>query len=136
MYKTILIPVDLGHTEAVSKMIDVARKLGDSNARIALCNVLWDIPEYVLVELPQEIGTKAEEEAEAGLTEIAAKNGLDPDIHIVHEQPAGAIMGLAEKLGAELIVVASHKPGLQDLFIGSTAARIVSHAKCCVHVIR
>ena len=40
MYKTILIPVDLGHTEAVSKMIDVARKLGDSNARIALCNVL------------------------------------------------------------------------------------------------
>ncbi|MEQ9325968.1 MAG: universal stress protein [Rhodospirillales bacterium] len=136
MYKTILIPVDLGHTEAVAKMIDVARKLGDSNARIALCNVLWDIPEYVLVELPSEIGTKAEEEAEAGLTAIATENGLDPDIHIVHGQPAGAIMGLAEKLGAELIVVASHKPGLQDLFIGSTAARIVSHAKCCVHVIR
>lgn len=136
MYKTILIPIDLGHIEAVPKMIDVARKLGDANARIALCNVLWDIPEYVLVELPKEIGDKAEEEAETGLMGIAKNHGLDPDIHVVHGQPAGAIMGLAEKLGAELIVVASHKPGLQDFFIGSTAARIVSHAKCCVHVLR
>jgi nucleotide-binding universal stress UspA family protein len=136
MYKTILIPVDLGHTDAAPKMIDVARKLGDGNARIALCNVIWDIPEYVLVELPKDISARAEAEAEAGLKAIADKNGLDPDIHIVHGQPANAILDLGQKLGAELIIVASHKPGLEDFFIGSTASRIISRAKCCVHVIR
>jgi nucleotide-binding universal stress UspA family protein len=136
MYKTILVPVDLGHADAAGKMIDVAQKVASPGARIALCHVVWDIPEYVMVELPADIRQKTEEEAVAKLTAIAEKAGIDPDIHIEHGQPANSINNLADKLGAELIVVASHKPGIEDFFIGSTAARIVSHAKCCVHVIR
>lgn len=36
----------------------------------------------------------------------------------------------------DCIVMGSHKPGLQDHFLGSTASRVVRHANCAVHVIR
>ncbi|MBT8411941.1 MAG: universal stress protein, partial [Octadecabacter sp.] len=36
----------------------------------------------------------------------------------------------------DCIIMASHQPGLEDYFLGSTAARVVRHAKCSVHVIR
>jgi nucleotide-binding universal stress UspA family protein len=33
-------------------------------------------------------------------------------------------------------VIASHRPGMADLLIGSTAAQVVRHAPCAVHVLR
>jgi len=36
----------------------------------------------------------------------------------------------------DLIVIASHRPGLKDYFLGSTAGRVVRHSPCAVHVIR
>jgi nucleotide-binding universal stress UspA family protein len=43
---------------------------------------------------------------------------------------------VAEEKGADLIIIASHRPGLKDYFLGSTAAKVVRHAKCSVLVIR
>jgi len=42
----------------------------------------------------------------------------------------------AEDCDANLIMIASHKPGLRDYFIGSTAARVIRHAQCSVLVER
>ena len=42
----------------------------------------------------------------------------------------------AEEKKAELIIVASHQPGLQKYFLGSTAAKVVRHATCSVIVVR
>ena len=42
----------------------------------------------------------------------------------------------AEDDKVDLIIIASHKPGLQDYFLGSTAARVVRHASCSVLVVR
>ena len=36
----------------------------------------------------------------------------------------------------ECIVMGSHKPGFSDYLLGSTAARVVRHAPCAVHVYR
>ncbi len=36
----------------------------------------------------------------------------------------------------DCIVIGSHKPGLSDYLLGSTAARVVRHAPCAVHVYR
>ncbi|WP_170501927.1 universal stress protein, partial [Ruegeria atlantica] len=38
--------------------------------------------------------------------------------------------------GIDCIVLASHKPGMKDFFLGSTAALVVRHARCSVHVLR
>jgi len=47
-----------------------------------------------------------------------------------------AITDYAEKIGADCIIAGSHKPSLQDYFLGSTAARIMRYAPCSVHVLR
>jgi nucleotide-binding universal stress UspA family protein len=46
------------------------------------------------------------------------------------------ILAHAEKIGAELIVIGSHKPNVADYLLGSTAARVVRHARCSVYVVR
>ena len=47
-----------------------------------------------------------------------------------------AITEHAKENAIDCIVVASHRPGLQDIFIGSTADWVVRHAPCSVHVVR
>jgi nucleotide-binding universal stress UspA family protein len=42
----------------------------------------------------------------------------------------------ASENGYDCIVIASHVPGFENIFLGSTADRVVRHAKCAVHVIR
>jgi nucleotide-binding universal stress UspA family protein len=42
----------------------------------------------------------------------------------------------AEEIGADLIIVGSHRPEFKDYLLGATAARIVRHAPCSVHVLR
>jgi len=46
------------------------------------------------------------------------------------------ILDVADEKQVDLIVIASHQPGLQDYFLGSTAAKVVRHAKCSVLIIR
>ena len=55
---------------------------------------------------------------------------------ITRGQAHHAIIEFAVKHGHDCIVIGSHKPGLVDYFIGSTAARVVRHAPCAVHVHR
>lgn len=136
MFDTIIIPIDLSQAETAPQMIKLAKALSKPGAKLVLCNVLWDIPEYVAIELPENLGKKARAGAEAKLSAIATQSGVSADIVVTSGQPSNEIIKLAEARKAGLIIVASHKPGLQDFFIGSTASRIVSHAKCNVHVMR
>jgi len=43
---------------------------------------------------------------------------------------------VAKEKDVDLIIIASHRPGLQDYFLGSTAAKVVRHATCSVLVVR
>jgi len=57
-------------------------------------------------------------------------------LNIVEGHSGRTILDYAENHQADCIVVASHRPGLQDYLLGSTAARVVRHASCAVHVVR
>ncbi len=46
------------------------------------------------------------------------------------------MLAAAEERNADLIVIASHRPGLQQFLLGSTASRVVRHATCTVLVKR
>ena len=46
------------------------------------------------------------------------------------------ILEVAKEKDVDLIIIASHRPGLQDYFLGSTAAKVVRHADCSVLVVR
>jgi len=62
--------------------------------------------------------------------------GIKADAEVRSGNPGPTILTSADECGADLIIVGSHKPGLQDYFLGSTAARVVRHAQCSVLVMR
>lgn len=46
------------------------------------------------------------------------------------------IVGIARTAAADLIVLASHRPGMKDYLIGANAVHVVRHAPCSVLVVR
>jgi universal stress protein F len=50
--------------------------------------------------------------------------------------PAQFVVDLAEELHADLIVIGSHGYDVVDRLLGTTAARVVNHARCSVLVVR
>lgn len=136
MYRTIIVPVDLSQETKGRRILDLAVKLGGDEARLILVNILEEIPGYVAVELPAGLMDQSRADAEAKLKAIAADAGVKAEIVVRVGHPGNQILDLAEETGADLIIVASHRPGLQDYFIGSTAGRVVRHANCSVLVTR
>jgi nucleotide-binding universal stress UspA family protein len=136
MYQTILVPIDLAHAERGKAMIDIAKKLGGKGTRITLMNVIEDIPSYVAVELPGGMIKQMGENAKNELEDMAKAAGISTEVEVHAGRPATAILNTSENLAAELIIIASHRPGLQDYLLGSTASRVVRHAKCSVLVMR
>src|SRR5690606_9374373 len=101
-----------------------------------LANILEELPGYVAIELPAGLVEQSRKEAEEKLKAIAADAGVKAEITVRVGHPGNEILELAEETKADLIIVASHRPGLQDYFIGSTAGRVVRHANCAVLVTR
>ncbi|MEM8995626.1 MAG: universal stress protein [Acidobacteriota bacterium] len=64
--------------------------------------------------------------------------GLDVERHLpLGAAAAPAILGLAEEIGAELIVVGAYgRRGFRRLFFGSVTQEIVRHAECAVLTVR
>ena len=68
------------------------------------------------------------------------KANLPDDLNVQQHLGQGGIykeiLHCAEETGADLIVMASHRPGYEDYLIGPNASRVVRHAKCSVVVVR
>jgi len=136
MYQTIIVPIDLAQETKGRSILDLAVRLGGGDARIVLTNILEELPGYVAIELPAGLIEQSRRDAEDKLKAIAKDAGVDAEIVVRTGHPGNQILELAEEKKADLIIVASHRPGPQDYFIGSTAGRVVRHAKCSVFVTR
>ena len=136
MYKSILVPIDLSHAEAGQAIINVAKMLGGEGAQIILLTAVEDIPAFVAVGLPDGVIEKSKKNAQEALEEIAREAGVQASVEVRIDQAYRAILDAAEERNADLIVVASHRPGLQQFLLGSTASRVVRHASCSVFVKR
>lgn len=137
MYSRIIVAVDLEHLEQAKALLQRATQLLDAGGEIRLIHALEDVPGYIAADLPADLAERRRAEAAVELRAL-----IDPglDIRMVHEVRRGAASGqilqAASDSSADLIMVASHKPGLRDYFIGSTAARVIRHAQCSVLVER
>jgi nucleotide-binding universal stress UspA family protein len=136
MFKTILVPIDMAHVSEGKTTIDIAAEHGASGAKIILLNVVEEIPGWAAAELPANLLEESRARVEADLKAIATASGMAMDVEIRNGHPYKTILEVAEEKGADLIIIPSHRPGLQDYFLGSTAAKVVRHAKCSVLVIR
>lgn len=136
MYKSILLPIDLSEMQRGKMMIDVAQKLATKDTKVRLLNVVVDIPAFVAAEVPNDVIKTAMKTAKESLEALVRAAGLKADSEVRSGTPGPTILASADECGADLIIVGSHKPGLQDYFLGSTAARVVRHAQCSVLVLR
>jgi len=136
MYKTILVPIDMAHIAEGKAIIDVAAEHAAGDARIILLNVVEDIPNWAAVELPAGLIDQSLDVAKKELQAIANASGMKMEAEVRAGHSYNTILDVAEDKGAELIIIASHRPGLQDYFLGSTAAKVVRHATCSVLIVR
>lgn len=136
MYKTILVPIEMAHVAEGKANIDLAAQHAAEGAKIILLNVVEDIPNWAAVELPADLLDKSLESSQEELKAIANATGMKMQVIVRTGHSYNTILEVAKEKNADLIIIASHRPGLQDYFLGSTAAKVVRHANCSVLVVR
>ncbi len=135
MYKHILVPIAFDHERDVNEALGIARALSEEGGKITALHVMDEVPAYVAQYLPEgRLEENMAELKERLAKELEGKDGVEPVVISGH--PGHSIIEYAKDNDVDCIVVASHRPGIQDYFLGSTAARVVRHAACSVHVCR
>ena len=134
MYTKILVPMALDH-DISQHTLKVARALGGDSAEIIALHV-YESPQgsasaYLDKSLIKEGFAKARKTLDEKLQGL---EGITSEL--VKGHTARSIIDYANANRIDCIVIGSHKPGLSDYFLGSTAARVVRHAHCAVHVHR
>ena len=127
MYTNILVPVSFEDDRNSEGALEIAKALRAEGGKITCLHVMEMLPQYATEYLP------------AGI--LASLNALVEGIDnatavVIDGHSARSILAHADNNSADLIIIASHQPGMQDYLLGSTAAKVVRHAKCAVHVLR
>ena len=134
MYDKIIISLALDHGISQNALA-AARGLLNEGGEITAVHVYEPLHGSAATFVTEDAVAKALQSAKDRLAErVANAKGVKPLLLKGH--PGRAITEHAKKVGADCIIVGSHKPGLKDYFLGSTSARIVRHAPCSVHVLR
>lgn len=145
MYRSILVPIDISDPELTQQIIahaEIQSSLADS-AHVHFLTVIPTFPYYASLGLAYAGEVSDQEqirnEALSKLSEIINKFNIPKEKikkHIASGSPKDEILKLADSIKADLIVIASHQPGIITYLLGSNAAAVVRHAKCSVLVVR
>ena len=136
MFKTILLPVDMAHLDEGQRTLDVAKAIMSPDTELVLLYVMEDMPNWTDIDLPPNFKEDSMQSSRQKLESFAASIDKDVRVEVRLGHAYSTILKEAEDIDADLIILASHKPGLIDYFIGSTTSKVVSHASCSVVVVR
>lgn len=137
MYSKILVPVDLAHADKLEKSLETAARLARmENATLVYCGVTAGTPGAV-AHNPEEFKQKLSDFV-AGQ---AARTGIESTaVAMTSHDPArdldDALLEAIRQSGADLVVMASHVPGVADHFFTSNAGWLATHASVSVMVVR
>lgn len=137
MYSRIMIPIDLAHADKLKKAIDTAVALAKThNAELAMIGVTGEEPS-VAAHNPHEY----EEHLAEFVAEQSRLHGIEirPVPRVSVDVPAELpelLEEVAENEGYDLIVMASHTPGMLDHVFTSNAGHVASYSKASVFVVR
>jgi len=137
VYKSIMVPVDLEHADRLEKALETAAGLS-KQYRVPVCyvGVTAATPGRV-AHTPQEYAGKLEAFGKAQ----AARHGIEASARMyVSHDPAvdldKTLMKAIADVGADLVVMASHVPGLPEHVFATNAGYLANHANVSVFVIR
>lgn len=134
MYKKVLVPMALDH-DISPQTLSVARTLAADTGEIVALHV-YEAPQgSVASYLSEDAVQEGQDRARQALSEKT--HGLEGVTStMVTGHAYRTIIDFAAQNEVDCIVIGSHKPGFSDYLLGSTAARVVRHAPCAVHVCR
>ena len=135
MYSNILVPISFDEDRDAVGALEIAGAIAAEGAKITLIHVMEQIPAYAISYMSADYMAQSRRAIEEELGQMA--EGVPGAAGLVIDGHSGrAILDYAERDKTDCIIIASHRPGMQDLFLGSTASQVVRHATCAVHVIR
>jgi nucleotide-binding universal stress UspA family protein len=137
MFSKIMVPVDLVHKDTLQKALDVAGDMAKQyGASIDVVSVGGELPGE-LGHTPREFGDRLQGFAD----ELREKYGVTvkADPLMAHDpavETTAELMKAIDKIGADLVIMASHKPGFVEHIFSSHGGYIAQHAKVSVFVVR
>ncbi|WP_070963177.1 universal stress protein [Vibrio sonorensis] len=142
MYKQILVPVDLNEKGFSHKAVELAVwHAKHSNAEVHLLNVLPGIHmSMVATYFPKDAANKMKQDVASQLKQFANEH-ISEDVvykvHVAEGKPYATILDFADKLGADLIIMPSHKRSKIDkVVLGSVASKVVQNSPVNVMVVK
>ncbi|MBO6519301.1 MAG: universal stress protein [Rhodospirillales bacterium] len=137
MFKSIMIPVDISHVDTLRRALDVGSDLGKHyGAGVTVVGVTTAAPAasaHSPEELEQKLEALAKDLSGAHGIEARAKTVVSHDPTIDMEDK---LVDAAKDLGADLVVMASHKPGLLEHIISAHAVDFAAHTDMSVFIVR
>lgn len=141
MYQHILLPLDLNSESSWVKALPTAIELCQTFG--ATLHVLTVVPDFGLSMVSQYFPAGTEDRMRADATEHLkefVRDKVPQEINVQHVVAQGSIfreiLDAAANVGADLIIMGSHRPEASDFLLGANAARVVRHASCSVMVVR
>lgn len=144
MYKHILAALD-GSPRSPQVLRHAADLAARSGARLHLChavNVPLGLPADTWTLTGEELTGRLVDHGLRELTSLAEGLHATPTPVMWGERvcrlgrPAQVIVDVADELQVDLILIGSHGYDTLDRILGTTAARVVNHARCSVLVVK
>ena len=143
MVDTIVLPLDLDEESSWRKALPVALDLAHhSGAALHVMTVVPDanIAMTVVAQLiPEGYEQRLVEDAKKRLDELVKQYSLK-DLPVQQVVRRGSvykeILRYVNDAGADLVIMAAHRPEMKDYLLGLNASWIVRHADCSVWVVR
>ncbi|NIZ08677.1 universal stress protein [Pseudooceanicola sp. HF7] len=137
MFKKILMPVDLAHLEKLEKALSCGTELAKTfDAEIVYAGVTTALPgalSHTPAEYAEKLKAFAQEQSTASGVRCSSVSQISHDVSIDVDN---ALLKSVEETGADLVVMASHVPGIVDYVWPSHGGRLASHAKISVMLVR
>lgn len=140
--KTILVPIDFSdHSEkAVATAVELAKTLGASLHLTHVLHYPVQVASAGMVAMPQDLWMRVRKAATRKLetaSQGVSAEGIAVETHLAEGPNAQSIVELADKIGADLIVMGTRGlSGLKHVMLGSVAERTVRLASCPVMTVK
>lgn len=139
MYRKILVPVDMGHLDKLSRALDTATDIGRHyDADICYVTITNSTPSQA-AHNPKELADKLANFAR----EQGKKHNLKTESRVIPTADTAVeldhrLLEAIKDTGSDLVVMASHTPGIGDKLhiLHSNGANIVRHSDVSVFVVR
>lgn len=138
MYSRILVPVDLDHADKLDKALELAAKTAkEADAEVLYVDVVDAVPTMSATTEGERMADRLDkfsrEQAKLHGIKVSDFVALRGDLHV---NVGTDIIKAAKDSECDLIVMASHVPGLKEHILSSNAGYVASHAPMSVYVVR